>query len=83
MTQYLITCRSLTYAQKTAQLLERNGINAAVVKTPQGLSSAGCGYAVSIYKNLPSALSLLKSANMLSGKLFERQPNGSFVEVKP
>ena len=46
MTQYLLMCRSLTYAQKSVKLLERSGITAAVVKAPQGLSSSGCGYAV-------------------------------------
>ena len=45
MTQYLLMCRSLTYAQKSVKLLERSGITAAVVKAPQGLSSSGCGYA--------------------------------------
>ena len=41
MTQYLLMCRSLTYAQKSVKLLERSGITAAVVKAPQGLSSSG------------------------------------------
>ena len=48
MTQYLLMCRSLTYAQKSVKLLERSGITAAVVKAPPGLSRSGCGYAVSL-----------------------------------
>ena len=36
--QYLIMCRSLTSAQKSAALLERKGISASVIKAPQGLS---------------------------------------------
>ena len=35
MTQYLLMCRSLTYAQKSVKLLERSGITAAVVKAPR------------------------------------------------
>ena len=81
MTQYLITCRSLTSAQKTAQLLERNGISAVVIKAPQGLSSAGCGYAVSVYKNISYAPSLLRSARLMQGKVFERQANGVYTEA--
>ena len=36
MMQYLIMCRSMTYAQRSAALLERSGISAKVVKAPQG-----------------------------------------------
>lgn len=82
MSQYLITCRSLTSAQKTAQLLERNGISALVIKAPQGLSSAGCGYAVSIYRNVSYAVSLLRSARLLNGRVFEKQANGAYREAE-
>lgn len=81
MNQYLITCRSLTSAQKAAQLLERNGINSLVIKAPQGLSNAGCGYAVSVYRNISYAVSLLRSARLLSGKVFEKQENGAYKEL--
>lgn len=81
MNQYLITCRSLTSAQKTAQLLERNGINSTVIKAPQGLSNAGCGYAVSVYRNISYAVSLLRSARLLNGKVFEKQENGAYREL--
>ena len=81
MNQYLITCRSLTSAQKTAQLLERNGINSLVIKAPQGLSNAGCGYAVSIYRNISYAVSLLRSARILNGKVFEKQATGAYKEM--
>lgn len=40
--RYLIMCRSLTYAQKAAKLLERNGINVGIRRAPQELSGAGC-----------------------------------------
>ena len=41
MQHYLIMCRSLTYAQRAQQALERAGIPAAVVKAPQSVSAAG------------------------------------------
>ena len=50
MTQYLIMCRSLTYAQRAQKQLESLGITANVVKAPQGLNTSGCGYAVSVYR---------------------------------
>ena len=78
---YLIMCRSLTYAQRSAALLERSGITAAVVKAPQGLSSNGCGYAVSLYKNFPEAVSLLRRNNLPFGKTFRRLESGEYQEV--
>ena len=34
----LIMCRSLTYAQRSSQVLERAGITATVLKAPQSVS---------------------------------------------
>lgn len=80
--QYLIMCRSLTYAQRSTALLERNGITANVVKAPQGLSTSGCGYAVSLYRRFDEARSILKKNNMINGKIFQRMDNGEFQELQ-
>lgn len=82
MTQYLIMCPSLTSAQRAQKLLERSGINAALVKAPQGLNTLGCGYSLSLYKNFTEAVSILKKNGMLKGKLFSREQNGEYLEVK-
>lgn len=82
MTQYLIMCRSLTYAQRSQKLLEHAGISGAVVKAPQGLNTSGCGYAVSIYRRVDEAISLLRGGNMISGKIFRRTETGEYVEVR-
>ncbi len=44
----LIVCTSLTYAQRTAAVLERRGIPSAVVRTPSEYAVNGCGYSVRI-----------------------------------
>lgn len=82
MTQYLIMCPSLTAAQRAQKLLERSGIYAALVKAPQGLNTLGCGYSLSLYKNFAESVSILKKNGMLKGKLFSREQNGDYVEVK-
>ena len=69
------------YAQKSVKLLERSGITAAVVKAPQGLSSSGCGYAVSLYRNFDAALGLLRSSGLISGKIFSRADGGEYKEL--
>lgn len=82
MTQYLIMCRSLTYAQRAQKILERAGFSSGIVKAPQGLNTSGCGYAVSIYRRADEAISLLKANKLLSGKVFRRAENGDYVEVR-
>ena len=82
MTQYLIMCPSLTAAQRSQKLLERSGISAALVKAPQGLNTLGCGYSLSLYKGFSEAVNILRKNSMLKGKLFEREQNGEYIEVK-
>ena len=77
----LITCRSLTHAQRAAQLLNRSGISAGVVKTPQELSARGCGYAVSLYRHAEEAVSILHGYNMLEGRVFSKNEDGSYREL--
>ena len=82
MTQYLIMCRSLTKAQTSARLLESAGITACVVKEPQELSGAGCGYALSLYRKFEEAVELLKKNKLLNGKLYSRNGGEGYTEVK-
>ena len=82
MNQYLIMCRSLTRAQSSKTLLERNGFRVSVTKAPQKLTDGGCGYAVSIYRRADGAVRLLRERNMLSGKVFRREDDGSYTEVQ-
>ncbi len=79
--QYLIMCRSLTQAQRAAKLLERNGITASVVKAPQGLSSRGCAYALSLYWKFDEAVRLLDRNGLINGKMFKRTADGEYQEV--
>ncbi|MBR1565188.1 MAG: DUF3343 domain-containing protein [Oscillospiraceae bacterium] len=79
--KYLILCKSLTSAQRAALLLERRGIGAAVVKAPQHLRQNGCGYAVSLYRRLGEAVSLMKDANLLTGKVYVRGDDGGYREA--
>lgn len=46
MTKEIIMLSSYTYAQKARDYLYKNGIYARVIKTPEKLSSCGCGHSV-------------------------------------
>ena len=82
MSQYLILCRSLTWAQNSQRMLERAGITSNVVKAPQGLTTEGCGYAVSLYRRFEDAVSILKRNNMINGRIYRREENGEYVRLK-
>lgn len=46
MKDYLITFRSVTYAQRGEQALSRKGIRCHLRRTPRWMEQRGCGYAV-------------------------------------
>lgn len=80
---YLLICRSLTYAQRTAKALERSGITAIVTRVPQTITSDGCGYCVKVSaKNISNALVALKDAELYPIKIFVLYADGNFGEVK-
>ena len=62
---YLIMCRSLTYAQRVANALERSGISARVLRSPEEISPTGCSYSVRFpAKDLPRTLAVLKGMRL-------------------
>ena len=55
----LIMVSSLTYAMKGKELLNRNGFNANLVRTPRRKNVEGCGYSIVVSNNVDDAESLL------------------------
>ena len=82
MIYYLLMCRSLTYAQRTAKALEHAGITAIVTKAPQHISPEGCGYCVKVSsKNVANGLIALKNAELYPIKIFVLYADGDYGEV--
>ena len=80
--RYLITCRSLTYAQRSARLLEHSGITAGVSKAPAGLSRNGCSYCLTVSEaKLKAAAELLRREDMLQGRIYSQDKDGITKEV--
>lgn len=78
----LIMCRSLTNAQRSAQVLERAGITATIRKAPQSVSSEGCSYCVKINESrLRQALEILEHAAVRTGKIYLIEADGGLQEV--
>ena len=60
MLYYLIVCRSLTYAQRTAAALERAGITAHILRSPKSIAGEGCSHSVKLsQRRLADALRVL------------------------
>lgn len=80
--RYLIMCRSLTYAQRAAKILERHAISAGVTKAPAGLSGNGCSYCVTVsYGKGIAAADILRREGLLQGKIYEQHPDNTVKEV--
>lgn len=83
MVYYLIICRSLTYAQRTAKVLERAGITSYIVRTPKNIAKEGCGHGVKIaQKNLESALQILKRGDISPKQVYITFGDNSYREVQ-
>ena len=82
MLYYLIICKSLTYAQRTAAVLERSGITARILRSPKSIAADGCSHSVKIsQKKLPEALQLLKQADLIPKRVFITAGDGNYQEV--
>ena len=82
MAYYLIICRSLTYAQRTVNVLERYGISAYIMRTPRTIAGEGCSHAVRVsQRRMPDAMRALSRAGMPAQRVFVLEPDGSYREV--
>ena len=82
MLYYLIVCRSLTYAQRTAEVLERGGVPARVLRSPKQIAGEGCSHSVKIaQRHLSEARCLLYQADLMPKRVFAREQEGVYREV--
>lgn len=82
MVYYLIVCRSLTYAQRTAAALERAGITARILRSPKLIDREGCSHCVKVAeRNLTAALVILNRADLNPKRIFLQAEDGGYREV--
>lgn len=83
MEEYLITARSVTHAQRMAQVLARRGLRVAVARAPMGLTGKGCGYVLRLRgrPRMEAALRLLWEAGFVPTQVFRRRDDG-YEEVE-
>jgi len=82
MVSYLILCRSLTYAQKAAHVLERAGLTVSIQRAPKEISKEGCAYCVRVSeRKIEAALGALRATGTRFGGIYRKDPNGMPREV--
>ena len=83
MLYYLIVCRSLTYAQRTAAALERAGITAHILRSPKSIAGEGCSHSVKrAQRRLAAALRVLHRVGLEPRRIFITAGDGSYREVE-
>ncbi len=79
--EYLLVCRSITYAQKMNTALMSEGINSRIVRTPVGAASESCGYSVKIDgDDREVALRILRRVAIMPKKLLRRLSDGQYMQ---
>ena len=82
MVYYLIVCRSLTYAQRTARVLERAGLSGYIMRAPKLISGEGCSHCVKVAERwLAPALKVLNREGLGPKRVFLQNEEGSYSEV--
>ena len=82
MVYYLIVCRYLTYAQRTARVLERAGISGYIMRAPKLISGEGCSHCVKVAERwLAPALKVLNREGLGPKRVFLQNEEGSYSEV--
>ncbi len=68
---WLITFRSVTFAQKGERRLRAAGIDCSLQRTPRELSERGCGYCLRLRsKHVVEAVRILKEGQLAYGKVY-------------
>ena len=74
MQKFILNFPSITFAMKSEKLLNTNGINCSVVRTPSNYSSCGCGYSILInLKDLDNVKEILYKNNIVVNSIMAYQ----------
>lgn len=74
MQKYIMNFPSVTFAMKSEKLLNTNGINCSIIRTPPKLSSCGCGYSILINLNdLNDAKAILNRNKIIINSIYAYQ----------
>ncbi|MEE1326986.1 MAG: DUF3343 domain-containing protein [Oscillospiraceae bacterium] len=79
---YFITFRSVTFAQRGEQVLNKAGIRCTLQRTPRWMESQGCGYSLRIWTaDVKASVELLRDEGVPMRKVYVQGDNGVLEEV--
>ena len=81
MMWFLITFRSVTYAQRGERALRQAGISCDLQRTPRWMEEKGCGYSLRV-KEVLGALEVLRKQQIPFQKVYRRKNDGLAEEVR-
>ena len=81
MHDVFFTFRSLTAAQQGRTACYHHGITAAVVRSPMGIPSRGCGFALRVHEAAAGQVSLILHLEQVSYERVYRLESGRAEEV--
>ena len=78
---YYITFRSVTFAQRGEQILNKAGIRCTLQRTPKWMETQGCGYSLRTWTaDITSSVELLRSEGISMRKVYVQRENGTLEE---
>ena len=82
MEVYLITFRSVTYAQRGERLLNRGGFSCSLRRTPRWMEEQGCGYSLRLQtRQISEAVKLLRQEQIPMRKVNRQNGDGTLEEI--
>ena len=79
--EWLITFRSVTFAQQGQRALGRNHLQCQLQRTPKSLTERGCGYCLRLQgQDVQAAVAILQREKLSYGKLYALGEDGSVEE---
>ena len=82
MKSYLITFRSITYAQRAEQTLMALGKKSRLRRTPRWMEDRGCGYGLEVTAaEVGELLAVLRQQQIPWGRVWLAHPGGEMEEL--
>lgn len=82
MKHYLVTFRSITYAQRGERAVKGSGLSCTLQRTPRWMEEQGCGYSLVLRQaDAQNAVEILRRKQIPFRKVYLRGEQGEVVEV--
>ena len=79
-----ITFRSVTWAQRGEQALQKEGIRCTLLRTPKWMEEQGCGYCLRLHSSRTAeAVACLNKEKISMRKVYAQTADGRLEEWRP